>query len=160
MDRTPRNCVKLHSGELKSGVTRADTGAVPGVNALNARAHQIMTTRKKQTPVRKRSRPRATPRRGRLDGPLLLAADCTVAQAETFKSALTARVRESEPVTIDVSALQRIDTAGLQLLAAFVRDRRTAGHAVAWRGHAAPLDTAAALLGLRDMLELPGGPDR
>ncbi|MGH8270016.1 MAG: STAS domain-containing protein, partial [Steroidobacteraceae bacterium] len=56
----------------------------------------------------------------------------------------------------DASALQRIDTAALQLLAAFVRDRRTAGRAVDWRGGTAALESAAALLGLKDMLELPG----
>ena len=61
---------------------------------------------------------------------------------------------------MDVSALQRIDTAGLQLLAAFVRDRRTAGRAVEWRGRAAALDSAASLLGLNDMLERAGEADR
>ncbi len=156
MGRTLRNCVKFHSAQLKSRVTRADTGAVPGVNALNPRAHQIMTTRKKQTPVRKRARSRSAKHGRRRDGSLTLAADCTVAEADGLKSELAARLQASEPVTVDVSALQRIDTAGLQLLAAFVRDRRTAGRAVAWRGRAAALDAAAGLLGLRDMLELPG----
>ncbi|MFZ0498434.1 MAG: STAS domain-containing protein, partial [Steroidobacteraceae bacterium] len=66
------------------------------------------------------------------------------------------RLQEPEPVTLDVTALQRIDTAGLQLLVAFVRDRRTAGRAVAWHGRASALETAAGLLGLHDMLELPG----
>jgi len=129
-----------------------------------------MTTPKQQTPVRKRfrSRPakrtgaaragtagaRPAARRAQEEGSLLLAADCTVAEADTLKAALGGRLPQSEPVTLDVSALQRIDTAGLQLLAAFVRDRRTAGHAVAWRGRAAALETAAGLLGLRDMLEL------
>jgi ABC-type transporter Mla MlaB component len=65
-------------------------------------------------------------------------------------------VDEAGPLTLDVSALQRIDTAGLQLLAAFVRDRRAAGRAVAWGGRAAALEAAAVLLGLNHMLELPG----
>ncbi len=137
-----------------------------------------MTIRKQQTPVKKRARsrsakPGAAPRRtaanrGKAaaakpaakrahgDGSLLLAAECTVAEAEALKSELGRRLQESTPVTLDVSALQRIDTAGLQLLAAFVRDRRTAGRAVAWRGRACALETAAGLLGLRAMLELPG----
>ena len=89
------------------------------------------------------------------DGSLALAAECTVAEADALKSELMRRLDEPEPVTVDVSALQRIDTAGLQLLAAFVRDRRTAGRAVAWRGRASALDSAAGLLGLYDMLELP-----
>lgn len=89
------------------------------------------------------------------DGSLALAAECTVAEAEALKSGLAQRLREPGPVTLDVSALQRIDTAGLQLLAAFVRDRRNAGLATSWRGRAAALDAAAARLGLSAMLELP-----
>jgi ABC-type transporter Mla MlaB component len=122
-----------------------------------------MTTRKQQTPAKKRARSRPA-KRGlrrkaakapRKDGSLLLAAECTVAQADTLKSELGRRLQEPAPVTLDVSAVQRIDTAGLQLLAAFIRDRRTAGRAVTWRGQAAALTTAAGLLGLNDMLELP-----
>ena len=125
-----------------------------------------MTTRKKQTAAKKRGpAPKAPPSalgasgggpKGRSESSLLLAAECTVAEADALKSELTQRLQRSEPVTLDVSALQRIDTAGLQLLAAFVRDRRTAGRAIAWRGRASALETAAGLLGLRDMLELPG----
>jgi ABC-type transporter Mla MlaB component len=128
-----------------------------------------MKTRKQQPLVKKRAdrRPpkrKAAPRRmGAARGKaaagtppsLSLAADCTVAEADSLKSELARRLNESAPVTLDVSALQRIDTAGLQLLAAFVRDRRTAGRAVAWRGRAAALEAAAGLLGLQDMLELP-----
>ena len=117
-----------------------------------------MTTRKKHTPAKKRARSRPAKRvdRGRHgDGSLLLAAECTVAGAEALKSELGRRLQAQQPVTLDVSALQRSDTAGLQLLAAFVRDRRTAGHAVVWRGRASALETAAGLLGLHDMLELP-----
>ena len=174
MGRRPRNCVKFHRAQLKSRVTRADTGAVPAVTPRIRARTQIMTTRKQQTPAKKRARsrparhglpPRAPRGRGDVrrkstrreprDGALLLAADCTVAQADTLKSELERRLQEPAPVTLDVGALQRIDTAGLQLLAAFVRDRRTAGRAVTWRGEAASLTTAASLLGLSDMLELP-----
>ncbi|HEY2035404.1 MAG TPA: STAS domain-containing protein [Steroidobacteraceae bacterium] len=107
------------------------------------------------------ARRKATPakpaqRRVRDDGSLTLGAECTVAEADTLKSELACRLAESGTVTVDVTALQRIDTAGLQLLAAFVRDRRTAGRMVAWRGRSAALDAAAGLLGLDSMLELQG----
>ncbi|MGH8299361.1 MAG: STAS domain-containing protein [Steroidobacteraceae bacterium] len=88
------------------------------------------------------------------DGALTLGAECTVAEADSLKAALASRLAGPEPVTVDVSALQRVDTAGLQLLAAFVRDRRTAGRTVQWRGRASALEAAAGLLGLKDMLEL------
>ena len=87
---------------------------------------------------------------------MILPADCTVAQADTLKSELVRRLQQAGPLTVDVSALERIDTAGLQLLAAFVRDRRVAGRALAWRGRAPALEAAAALLGLHGMLELTG----
>jgi ABC-type transporter Mla MlaB component len=107
------------------------------------------SSRRKAAAARPQSRPREV-------GSLALAADCTVAEMDALKSALTRHLDESGPITLDVSALQRIDTAGLQLLAAFVRDRRTAGRAVAWRGRAPSLEAAARLLGLHQMLELPG----
>ena len=101
-----------------------------------------------------------TRRRGRDDGSLSLGAECTAAEADALKLELTHRLDDSGTVTLDVTALQRIDTAGLQLLAAFVRDRRTAGRTVAWRGRAAALDAAAGLLGLDSMLELQGEASR
>lgn len=129
-----------------------------------------MKNRKQQTPARKRApsrqakRARAPARPGGVRSKaarpaasaLTLAAECTVADADALQSALAQRLEQPAAVIVDVSGLQRIDTAGLQLLAAFVRDRRTAGRAVEWRGRAAALDTAAGLLGLSDMLELAG----
>ena len=105
---------------------------------------------------RKAVSPRAAESRAYEAGSLTLAVECTVAEADALKSELARRLDESGPVTVDVSALQRIDTAGLQLLAAFVRDRRNAGRTVDWRGRASALEAAAGLLGLNDMLELPG----
>jgi phospholipid transport system transporter-binding protein len=91
----------------------------------------------------------------REDGALMLGPECTLAEADSLKAELASRLAAPEAITVDVSALQRIDTAGLQLLAAFVRDRRTAGRTVHWRGRAPALEAAADLLGLKDMLELP-----
>lgn len=131
-----------------------------------------MKTRKQQTPARKRAPPgpaksrakaglKARAARSRVaaaaeEGPLTLGAECTAAEADALKAELARRVAASEPIIVDVSALQRIDTAGMQLLAAFVRDRRTGGRIVQWRGQAAALELAARLLGLKDMLELAG----
>lgn len=120
-----------------------------------------MKTRKHPSAVKRRTHHRpakrgAARRRPPLRGAALrLAAQCTAAEAESLKSELARRLPEPGPVTVDVSALERIDTAGLQLLAAFVRDRRTAGRAVEWHGRTPALDAAAGLLGLHDMLELP-----
>lgn len=125
-----------------------------------------MKTRKQKTPVRKRAQRRpaavrktSAPAAGTATT-LALAAECTVAGADSLKTGLARLLGDSRPVTLDVGAVQRIDTTGLQLLAAFMRDRRASGRQVQWRGRAPALDTAARLLGLRSMLELPGGEDR
>lgn len=145
-----------------------------------------MKTRKQKTPVKKRvsrsperpaakSRPAATRKaKRRAAAPavlavdsgnaeaacaaasLALAAECTLAEADSLKADLMRLLVDSRAVSLDVSELQRIDTAGLQLLAAFVRDRRTAGRRTQWLGQAPALEAAADLLGLRSMLELPG----
>ncbi len=65
-------------------------------------------------------------------------------------------------VTLDVTRVTRIDTAGLQLLAAFVRERAMHDRPVHWRGESAALSMAAQLLGLSAVLgsgvqSLPGG---
>jgi ABC-type transporter Mla MlaB component len=78
-----------------------------------------------------------------------------VAEATSLKERLAALLDEPQPVTLDVTALQRIDTAGLQVITAFVRERAGAGRAVEWQGSAPVLATAAQLLGLTSLLKLP-----
>jgi ABC-type transporter Mla MlaB component len=86
---------------------------------------------------------------------LVLAAECLVSTATHFKERLTGFLDEPLPITLDITALQRIDTAGLQVLTAFIRDRAGHGRAVEWRGTAPFLTTAAQLLGLTSLLRLP-----
>ena len=135
-----------------------------------------MTTRKRTTPARKivgrppKRRPgrsgRAAPlartaRAGTAAAPrLVLGEECTLAEADGLKRSLGRLLAEPRPVRLEVAALRRIDTAGLQLLATFVRDRRTAGRLTEWRGRAPALDAAADVLGLRGILELPAGNGR
>jgi len=78
-----------------------------------------------------------------------------VSDAAALKEHLGALLAEPRPVTLDISALQRIDTAGLQVVTAFVRERTGNGLAVEWRGTAPVLTTAAQLLGLTSILNLP-----
>jgi len=104
--------------------------------------------------VKKRSSRRGRHRAPADTAALSLAAECTVAEADSLKKALVRLLHEPRSVGLEVTALRRIDTAGVQLLAAFVRDRRAAGLRTEWRGRAPALDAAAALLGLRGMLEL------
>jgi ABC-type transporter Mla MlaB component len=86
---------------------------------------------------------------------LTLSAECMVSQAAALKEQLAALLEQPLPVTLDISSLQRIDTAGLQVITAFVRDRAAHGREVAWHGEAPVLATAAQLLGLTSLLRLP-----
>src|ERR1700730_2729982 len=60
---------------------------------------------------------------------LALAAECTVSDAGSLKERLTGLLDEPRTVTLDVTALQRIDTAGLQVITAFVLDPAAHGRA-------------------------------
>jgi ABC-type transporter Mla MlaB component len=79
--------------------------------------------------------------------------ECVIANAESLKSQLCQLLPAAAPVTLDLSALQRVDTAGLQLLAAFVRERVAQGREVRTLGAAPGVLAAAALLGLGPLLE-------
>jgi ABC-type transporter Mla MlaB component len=86
---------------------------------------------------------------------LTLAAECLVTDAASLKANLASLLDEPLAVTLDVSALKRIDTAGLQIITAFVRERAGHGRPVEWQGTAQVLATAAQLLGLTTLLKLP-----
>ena len=86
---------------------------------------------------------------------LALAAECTVSDAGSLKERLTGLLDEPQAVTLDVTALQRIDTAGLQVITAFVLDRAANGRPTEWQGTAPVLATAAQLLGLTFIFKLP-----
>jgi phospholipid transport system transporter-binding protein len=88
-------------------------------------------------------------------GAFAIAAECTVADAGALKSGLAKLLEDSNAVTLDIGAVQRIDTAGLQVIATFVRERESQGRQVQWRGDAPALTTAAKLLGLSSILKLP-----
>jgi ABC-type transporter Mla MlaB component len=88
-------------------------------------------------------------------GSFAVAAECTVADASSLKAGLAKLLDESDAVTLDISAVQRIDTAGLQVIVTFIRERERQGRQVLWHGHAPAMVTAAKLLGLSSLLKLP-----
>ena len=117
--------------------------------------------------TRPRSKPARKPVRGRrtrttvaadgahpADGPLVLEPECTLAGAKRLRDALCARLPQPGAVVLDAAAVARVDTAALQLLAAFVRDRRLTGAPVEWRAVSAELTDAARVLGMDAMLAL------
>ncbi len=85
---------------------------------------------------------------------VVLAANCSVKDAAALKTSLCAFSNPGDAVTLDVSAVERVDTATMQLLCAFVRDRGGRNQGVTWRGESAALQDAVRLLGVGALLGL------
>lgn len=85
---------------------------------------------------------------------VVLGANCSVKDAAALKTSLCAFSKHSDAVTLDVSAVERVDTATMQLLCAFVRDRGGRNQGVAWRGESQALQDAVRLLGVGALLGL------
>ena len=80
----------------------------------------------------------------------------TIRTVTAFQAQLAERLDESGPVQIDGSGVERVDTATLQLLVAFVRDLRAEARAVEWVDCSPALRRAAGSLGLESALSLSG----
>ena len=84
-----------------------------------------------------------------------LPATCTLREAADLKGALLRWIDTPDPVQLDVTALQRIDTAAVQVLCAFARDRQHRSLPSSWDGQAEALKEASRLLGVATLLGLP-----
>jgi ABC-type transporter Mla MlaB component len=118
-----------------------------------ARHGTARATKSNGTPASTASKRPPAPKKEPATG-ITLAAECTVADVACLKESLAGLLDEPLPVTLDISALQRIDTAGLQVITAFIRERAGHGRPVEWRGSAPVLTVAAQLLGLTSLLGL------
>ena len=99
--------------------------------------------------TRKRSSSRARP------AVIALAAQCSIKDAAALQAELVAALKPVGEVTIDTSAVERIDTAAVQLLCAFVQHCSTESRTVHWRGDCTVLRDTASQLGVQSLLELP-----
>lgn len=85
---------------------------------------------------------------------VVLPADCRIADLAEVKQAIQAALATGA-LGIDASAVERVDTAALQLLLAARRDANKAAATFAWNGVSDALRDAAGVLGLAQTLELP-----
>jgi ABC-type transporter Mla MlaB component len=84
-----------------------------------------------------------------------LSSNSTVKDAASLKAALIDVVASSATVAIDVRSVERIDTAALQLLCAFVRERAKRQLGVKWLDCPKAFLEASRLLGVNAILGLP-----
>jgi ABC-type transporter Mla MlaB component len=84
-----------------------------------------------------------------------LFSNSTVKDAAALKDTLLQVLDQPGSVTIDAKSVERIDTAVVQVLCAFVRDRAARNLTVTWRGTPQPLLDASRLLGVGALLALP-----
>ena len=85
---------------------------------------------------------------------LRLPSQCTIRDATQLLGQLMLRLEHSAPVYIDAAKVERIDTAALQLLVAFLADRKARRRAVVWLECSEGLMRAAGALGLTGALAL------
>jgi anti-anti-sigma regulatory factor len=84
-----------------------------------------------------------------------LFSNSTVKDAAALKDTLLQVLDEPGSVVIEAKSVERIDTAIIQVLCAFVRDRAARNLTVTWRGTPQPLLDASRLLGVGALLALP-----
>ncbi len=101
-----------------------------------------MSTRKKAS---SRTKPAA----------IVLAAQCSIKDALALQSDLQAALQQAGDLTVDASAVERIDTAALQVLCALVQQCAEQGRGVNWRGDCTVLQDTAGQLGLSELLRMP-----
>ncbi|KPJ96323.1 MAG: hypothetical protein AMJ53_01005 [Gammaproteobacteria bacterium SG8_11] len=77
-----------------------------------------------------------------------------IAGAAQLRERLLQVLTSRQPVVIDATSVERVDTAALQVLTAFFKDAGAQNLDVQWKTPAQSLKTAARLLGLQDSLQL------
>lgn len=130
----------------RSATRRGRSPAVPGEQAAAKGKNPPKAAARSKTT--KRARPRSASAR------CILPACCIRDAAVALHAELSALLPASEPVVVDATALEQIDAAGLQLLAAFVASRTQDGGEVRWQHPEGVLADAAGVLGLQGLLSL------
>ena len=92
-----------------------------------------------------------------VNGRIVLGASCTIQDARALREQMLAQAAHAGPFEIDGSAVQQIDTAGVQLVVAFALDCLERNVPYVWKGRSPALDDAIRVLGVGALLESPSG---
>ncbi len=88
-------------------------------------------------------------------GAMILPTQCLMRDALDLKTQLLLRINVETTVQIDVSKVERIDAAAMQVLLVFVRQRTQHQRKVEWLGINAVMTEAVTVLGLASLLQWP-----
>lgn len=88
-------------------------------------------------------------------GHLALRAQLTISEAPACQREFVDALADTDPLVLDGASVERVDTAGLQLLVALVKSATAAGRPVTWTVCSPVLVKAAQRLGLAPALNLP-----
>lgn len=87
----------------------------------------------------------------------MLGVSCTIHEAAGLRAHLLEQAALPGPYHIDGSAVEQVDTAGVQLVVAFALDCLERGVHYEWTGRSPALEQAILTLGVGALLESPGG---
>ena len=126
-------------------------GCLPSFRFNSPRAMKS-TKRKRDAAPAKRSAESPSTAQSVTSRRYILSASCTVRESIDLRTALLELCDEPEAVVLDLASIERIDTAAMQVICAFIRDRRKAGRVVELSGEPEAFREAAQLLGLQHAL--------
>src|SRR5688572_32473576 len=135
----------------KSGA-RAPAAKKPAVASKRAQAKSKAASPSKLART-SRPTPASTKRRAATGPSEGVGADCTIEHAPALHKRLAKVLANRACVTVDLAQVRRCDTAGLQVLVAFVRERREAGREVQLTGASENFLATTKLLGLSALTE-------
>ena len=87
---------------------------------------------------------------------LQLPAEFDIAHVSDIRNTLLGQA-DAGPVTLDASAITKMDGAGIQLLLAFVRQLQADGRSWSWSETSETVQRVAEMLSLTEELGLPNG---
>lgn len=88
---------------------------------------------------------------------MVFGSDCTIREVTELHRKLLALLDEGrKPIMLDATAVDLVDTAGMQLLAGFTIECMERGIEFGWRGRSQAVEQAVRLLGIGPLLESPG----
>lgn len=88
---------------------------------------------------------------------VVIGSSCTIQDAATLKGQLLEALGSPGPVELDAGSVERVDTAGLQLLVGFALDCLERNLHFGWSARSSVFDEAADLIAVSALLESPGG---